>query len=58
LEQYFSFEDENGKPISGLSYRIDSMEHKLAEGVFDESGRTPGFPVDKEIKHTSWISQR
>ena len=56
LEQYFSFEDENGKPISGFSYRIDSTEQKLVEGVLDESGRTPGFPIDKEIMHTSWIS--
>jgi type VI secretion system secreted protein VgrG len=58
LEQYFSFEDENGKPISGFSYRIDSTGQKLVEGVLDESGRTPGFPIDKEITHTSWISRR
>jgi type VI secretion system secreted protein VgrG len=58
LEQYFSFEDENGKPISGYSYRIDSTEQKLIEGVLDESGRTPGFPIDKELTHTSWISRR
>jgi type VI secretion system secreted protein VgrG len=58
LEQYFSFEDENGKPISGYSYRIDSTGQKLVEGVLDESGRTPGFPIDKEITHTSWISRR
>jgi type VI secretion system secreted protein VgrG len=58
LEQYFSFEDENGKPISGISYRVDSMDQALAEGVLDVSGRTPGFPLDKEITHTSWISRR
>jgi type VI secretion system secreted protein VgrG len=58
LEQYFSFEDENGKPISGFNYRIDSTGQKLVEGVLDESGRTPGFPVDKEITHTSWIRRR
>lgn len=58
LEQYFAFEDESGNPISGISYRIDSMEQKLVEGVIDESGRTQGFPVDQDIKHTSWISQR
>jgi type VI secretion system secreted protein VgrG len=58
LEQYFSFEDENGKPVSGFSYRIDSAEQKLAEGVLNDSGRTPGFSVDKEIKHTSWISRK
>jgi len=58
LEQYFSFEDSNGKPISGFSYRIDSMEEKLIEGILDETGRTPGFPVDQEIRHTSWISQK
>jgi type VI secretion system secreted protein VgrG len=58
LEQYFSFEDENGNPISGFSYRIDSTGQKLIEGVLDESGRTPGFPIDKEITHTSWISRR
>jgi type VI secretion system secreted protein VgrG len=49
LEQYFSFEDENGKPVSGLSYRIDSKEEKLVEGMLDESGRTPGFPVAKKL---------
>jgi type VI secretion system secreted protein VgrG len=58
LEQYFSFEDKNGKPLSGFCYRLDSMGQKLVEGVFDEKGQTQAFALDKEIVHTSWILQR
>jgi type VI secretion system secreted protein VgrG len=58
LEQYFSFEDENGQPVSGLKYRIDSGGEKLTEGLLDDTGRTPGFPADREISQTSWITRR
>jgi len=58
LEQYFSFEDKNGKPLSGFCYRLDSMGQKLVEGVFDEKGQTQAFALDKEIVHTAWALQR
>ena len=58
LEQYFSFEDEEGRPVSGLMYRIDSGGEKLAEGLLDDKGRTLSFPADREISQTSWINRK
>jgi type VI secretion system secreted protein VgrG len=57
LEQHFEFKDEDGNPITWLHHRIDSAGEKLHEGTLDDKGRTPGFPMDKEIVGTFWIKR-
>jgi type VI secretion system secreted protein VgrG len=56
-EQYFSFADVNGNPITYFNHRIDCFETKLHEGQLDEKGRTPVFSLDQEIAGTFWIEQ-
>lgn len=57
LEQHFSFQDEDGNPITWLHHRIDSSGTKLHEGALDAQGRTPAFPMDKEILGTFWMKR-
>jgi uncharacterized Zn-binding protein involved in type VI secretion len=53
LEQFYEFIDSSGKPVN-LSYRIDSPDGKLNEGVLDINGRTAKFPMTKKIELTAW----
>jgi type VI secretion system secreted protein VgrG len=56
-EQYFSFSDVNGNPITCFNHRIDCSGAKLHEGQLDEKGRTPAFSLDHDIAGTFWIER-
>ena len=55
LEQFFVILDEHGKPVSGLTYRVDGDEPKLYEAPLSSAGATQTFPMSQNITAVFWL---
>src|SRR5512145_1971559 len=57
LEQCFVVTDGDGRPVSGLSYVLREGNQILCENRLGTGGCTQGFPMDKQLSPTFWLTR-